>query len=281
MKKNLMVTLLITLLIGILGINTSANENTEIPEDAVVYIDGKEISSVTAKLVSDDAYLCAENFFDHYGFEVETDYAVVRICVVTEDEDGEEYTASLGRFSHLVGDKYSFYCYDSNIELCTKYLDLNSSYISTDEYGEKEFKFDLSKAWIRQDSKHHYVYYKDLQNIWDFDLVSEPEINTVAIYKSEKVPENITLYDKKGNAKEVCALFKDKYIELGYKEDLDDVLIIPKSKVVSADGIKVSLNGGLLEFDVLPTTINDRTMVPLRTIFEALSATVDWNEHRQ
>lgn len=42
------------------------------------------------------------------------------------------------------------------------------------------------------------------------------------------------------------------------------------------DGITVTLNGDKIEFDVQPQLINDRTMVPLRKIFEAMGAYVDW-----
>lgn len=42
------------------------------------------------------------------------------------------------------------------------------------------------------------------------------------------------------------------------------------------DGITVTLNGNKIEFDVQPRLINDRTMVPLRKIFEAMGAYVDW-----
>lgn len=47
---------------------------------------------------------------------------------------------------------------------------------------------------------------------------------------------------------------------------------------IADDGIKVKLNGALLAFDVPPQTIKDRTMVPMRKIFEALGATVEWDE---
>ncbi|MCL2839100.1 MAG: copper amine oxidase N-terminal domain-containing protein [Oscillospiraceae bacterium] len=42
--------------------------------------------------------------------------------------------------------------------------------------------------------------------------------------------------------------------------------------------IRVILDGRTLQFDVQPTIINDRTMVPMRGIFEALGANVEWNE---
>lgn len=45
------------------------------------------------------------------------------------------------------------------------------------------------------------------------------------------------------------------------------------------EGIKVMLNGKMLEFEDDPVIENDTTMVPLRTIFEALGMTVDWDEN--
>lgn len=42
--------------------------------------------------------------------------------------------------------------------------------------------------------------------------------------------------------------------------------------------IKVKLNGNQLVFDVPPVVVQDRTMVPLRVIFEALGAKVNWDD---
>ncbi|MCL2577846.1 MAG: copper amine oxidase N-terminal domain-containing protein [Defluviitaleaceae bacterium] len=42
--------------------------------------------------------------------------------------------------------------------------------------------------------------------------------------------------------------------------------------------IRVTLNGTLLEFDVAPIIINGRTLVPVRTIFEALGMEVEWRD---
>lgn len=47
------------------------------------------------------------------------------------------------------------------------------------------------------------------------------------------------------------------------------------------NGIMVTLNGEKIEFDVQPQLINDRTMVPLRMIFEAMGAYVDWYDDTQ
>ncbi|MDR2166306.1 MAG: serine hydrolase [Clostridiales bacterium] len=45
--------------------------------------------------------------------------------------------------------------------------------------------------------------------------------------------------------------------------------------------IHVQLNGNALEFDVAPVMVNDRVLVPMRAIFEALGAEIDWNEQNQ
>lgn len=50
---------------------------------------------------------------------------------------------------------------------------------------------------------------------------------------------------------------------------------------MASDNIKVKLGGELIQFDVQPQLINNRTMVPLRAIFEELGATVEWNSETQ
>lgn len=55
---------------------------------------------------------------------------------------------------------------------------------------------------------------------------------------------------------------------------LGGMLVMP---AYAEDEIAVLLRGELLEFDVPPQIINGRTLVPMRTIFEELGATVDWN----
>ncbi len=52
--------------------------------------------------------------------------------------------------------------------------------------------------------------------------------------------------------------------------------------VVSANNdIQVKIDGTLIEFDVAPQVINNRTMVPVRKIFESLGANVEWNNNTQ
>ena len=48
--------------------------------------------------------------------------------------------------------------------------------------------------------------------------------------------------------------------------------------VAANSDVVVKLDGEVLQFDVAPRLIGGRTMVPLRAIFEALGATVEWND---
>ena len=55
------------------------------------------------------------------------------------------------------------------------------------------------------------------------------------------------------------------------------ILIAITLPVSATDDIKVVLDGKELVFEQPPVIVNDRTMVPMRAIFEALGAEVDWN----
>lgn len=41
------------------------------------------------------------------------------------------------------------------------------------------------------------------------------------------------------------------------------------------------VDGEKISFDILPQNVNGRTMVPIRAIFEAMGATVDWDDTTQ
>lgn len=59
------------------------------------------------------------------------------------------------------------------------------------------------------------------------------------------------------------------------------LLVSTITPVMANNNIKVVIDGKQIAFDVPPQAINNRTMVPLRAIFEALGATVDWNGDTQ
>lgn len=58
------------------------------------------------------------------------------------------------------------------------------------------------------------------------------------------------------------------------------VIILPSFNMIGVFAntpITVELDNNLIKFDVQPVEINGRVLVPVRAIFEALGATVDWN----
>lgn len=56
------------------------------------------------------------------------------------------------------------------------------------------------------------------------------------------------------------------------------ILCIGATAFAQNSKVTVELNGEPIVFDVEPKIVNDRTMVPLRAIAEALDAFVFWNE---
>lgn len=87
-------------------------------------------------------------------------------------------------------------------------------------------------------------------------------------------------YDETGDQDITSAEYDNE--EQGYNKYFDERVINGEETSSSKPkGIKVFLNGKQLEFDVEPMIINSRTMVPLRVIFEALGAKVDWDGRTQ
>lgn len=54
--------------------------------------------------------------------------------------------------------------------------------------------------------------------------------------------------------------------------------VTTESAPASEDNVAVRINGKLISFDVPARIMNDRTMVPMRKIFETLGAKVQWIE---
>ena len=65
------------------------------------------------------------------------------------------------------------------------------------------------------------------------------------------------------------------------KKRLASALLALTMLLPSAFAVDLYVDGGKLQTDVPPTIINDRTLVPLRAIFEALDADVQWDDTTQ
>ncbi len=99
----------------------------------------------------------------------------------------------------------------------------------------------------------------------------------------------ITAVDKAGNRSPLRTvgfkLFESMYEEETFSPTpgqlREENHEIAYEKASYSNGMEVFVNGQEVYFDVKPRLINDRTMVPLRAIFETLGARVDWDEATQ
>ncbi len=69
-------------------------------------------------------------------------------------------------------------------------------------------------------------------------------------------------------------LYGDVKYDVG-RAMMEEAKVIPYFN--KEDSILVMVNGKYVDFDVPPAIINDRTMVPLRYIFESMGAVVNWD----
>lgn len=90
------------------------------------------------------------------------------------------------------------------------------------------------------------------------------------------IPGNV--YDISGDAFYNCSHVTIQGISGSYAQEYAAKYNIPfeGSRPLPAD-IMVTVNKNILVFDQPPVIVNDRTLVPLRAIFEAMGATVDWD----
>ena len=161
------------------------------------------------------------------------------------------------------GNKYGLADYEGNVILPLE--NINASTLSNGKYivFSKDKYTDLI---INPTSLNSYSYSSNN----DF----------YAGYKYHKI-ENIILDDK------FNIVYSDNSINYHGGDKLVDNGII-KQKISGSSsyngylifedsGVKVNLDCSRLEFDVLPVIQNGRTLVPMRAIFEALGADVEWN----
>lgn len=123
-------------------------------------------------------------------------------------------------------------------------------------------------CFITHDSYNGFIDYPDrVYSKLIFDTktgVLSAEILLKQECESYTVPEYLTGYEYIGS---------DTYFDNGYDDSWDfknwkPVYIAPK----------VTIDGVYVEFDAPPVIVNDRTLVPVRRITEALGASVEWNE---
>lgn len=107
------------------------------------------------------------------------------------------------------------------------------------------------------------------------------------VYANGKYGPGLVVYDRNG-----AELFREDsciYGAVSSMEVIDDTLTFSKFEgplevdisVFWPREISVTVNGKKIEFDQPPVLINDRTLVPIRKVIEAISGHVEWDEKSQ
>lgn len=163
------------------------------------------------------------------------------------------FTAVAGTYKNAYGEK---------IELHENGLDewrLNNNY----------FEYKIEGIWEKNGSYQWLIVPYDTH---DKDVAFEGYI--MIIY-----PENVEVKTVGG---EIIQSDTSKVrLWCGKGDVYDNQRIYYKQDTVPEKEIKVVLNGEDIEFDQPPIMISDRVMVPIRSIFEAMGYTVEWNASTQ
>ena len=99
------------------------------------------------------------------------------------------------------------------------------------------------------------------------------------VFEDEEV-----IYEENTEGEEVVEESTDSIAEdvadpESYEESTVDTNVNNYNSGTSEEKIKVYVNGRRILFDADPMIVNGRTMVPVRAIFEALGATVTWDNN--
>lgn len=126
----------------------------------------------------------------------------------------------------------------------------------TPDYPELSVNYRIDGTWVHSSNQIPYTYYMDMNSISDgFHTLTIDGAGMSQEYK----------FMKSGNS-------------IIFDANLSPSSPIPAPTVPVNDDIKVTLNGNQINFDQPPVIQDGRTLVPLRAIFEAMGASVEWND---
>ena len=94
----------------------------------------------------------------------------------------------------------------------------------------------------------------------------------------DDIPKENKIFDNYELSGDISLTLKGDEIELDWHY-VEDGKASDNKYTLVRNGISVTLNGERIDFDQPPVIVNDRTLVPLRAIFEALGATVAWDDN--
>ncbi len=195
----------------------------------------------------------------------ETDGAIERTpisdTVLSEDDlwllkDGTIYNDGL-KFSKLSDEEYALsgytdvngkiYFEDPQISYFNYFYNLGYFVTSSNNGGSLDFSTD--------DYEKGRIFWSTIENVFTGESCNFEDVNITEIYDTGHVLVSV----------------KD--------EARNETTYIGRLKKPAV--VKVTVGGEKVRFDVLPSITEGRTLVPLRAIFEALGASVSWNQETQ
>lgn len=132
---------------------------------------------------------------------------------------------------------------------------------------------DISDLSITEENTKRFIESAELGS--NIRVEDGKDINRHSLILVQKDNNGFTVYHGNYNSQISITYYTYKEFARDYKNYKNFVYI------TSPDKISVIVNGNQITFDQQPIISNERTLVPLRAIFEALSATVDWNGETQ
>ncbi len=155
---------------------------------------------------------------------------------------------------------------------------------------ENLFDLELERHSVHDDTFEAAEYYIDGDRFWIDDIIFHCDKNIECnwgMVKNEDGSHSIILQIERNGDISSNKLSFDVVDEDGYILFSDTLSVFEnynKKQQFSdrnKNGITVYVDGEKLDFDVQPRLINSRTMVPMRAIFEALGAMVNWDNDTQ
>ncbi|MEN8904838.1 MAG: clostripain-related cysteine peptidase, partial [Clostridiales bacterium] len=202
--------------------------------------------------------------------------------VITDNFNKKWYTLNGEFVSMYLTDYYNdYYEYSIPAKLNNKYVDLIVFFNSQNPNGK------ILGAWegINELSG---MYYKEISQIKNGDeLVLLHYYNDILTYEEGYIESKMIIVDAPLNLS-FEELSSGKYLYGFYITDLSQNSIFSNFINIDIeetnqtltekkeDKIKVYLNGNLINFDVDPIIENNRTLVPIRKIFESFNIKVKW-----
>ena len=157
--------------------------------------------------------------------------------------------------------------YEDEYETYYGYHDINGN-VYLEDYGISYFNYMYNLGYLVTISNNGDTLDYSLENCEDYRVYTSTIENVFT-------GELYNFYDT-----DIYELYDSGYLKLSVKDaSRKETQYLAKLKKHAV--IKVMVNGKKVLFDVLPTSQNGRTLVPLRAIFEALGAEIEWDGETQ